>query len=218
MPINTNAWNRIRYTAFAPLYDSVARFSTQRKRSVALLELKPGERVLIVGAGTGADLPFLPAGIEIVAGDITPAMVERVRQRAAGRGLAVRAEVMDGQALRLPDESFDAVILHLIVAVIPDPAACLREAARVLKPSGRAVVFDKFVPDDSEASRPRKLLNVMTNALFSDITRKLGPLARGSGFLVTHREPAAFGGRFEIAVLRRAGAAPGHSRDTAAGQ
>jgi phosphatidylethanolamine/phosphatidyl-N-methylethanolamine N-methyltransferase len=210
MPINTNAWNRIRYTAFAPLYDSVARFSTQRKRSVALLELKPGERVLIVGAGTGADLPFLPAGIEIVAGDITPAMVERVRQRAAGRGLAVRAEVMDGQALRLPDESFDAVILHLIVAVIPDPAACLREAARVLKPSGRAVVFDKFVPDRAEASRARKLLNVVTNALFSDVTRKLGPLARAAGFSVTHREPAAFGGRFEIAVLRRAGASPAH--------
>jgi phosphatidylethanolamine/phosphatidyl-N-methylethanolamine N-methyltransferase len=46
MPINTNRWNRIRYTAFAPLYDRIARFGAQRQRSVELLDLQPGERVL----------------------------------------------------------------------------------------------------------------------------------------------------------------------------
>lgn len=201
MAINTNRWNRIRYTAFAPLYDRVASFGTQRRRSIELLDLKPGERVLIVGAGTGADLLYLPAGVEVVAGDITPAMVERVRRRAAGLRREVTAEVMDGQALPLPDDSFDAVILHLVVAVIPDPVACLREAARVLRPGGRAVVFDKFVPDDRDPSVARRALNVVTNALFSDVTRQLGPLLTGTGLRVVHREPAALGGRFEIALL-----------------
>jgi phosphatidylethanolamine/phosphatidyl-N-methylethanolamine N-methyltransferase len=203
MQINTNRWNRIRYSAFAPLYDRIARFGAQRKRSIELLALKPGERVLIVGAGTGADLPFLPEGVEIVAGDITPAMVERIRARSRELGRSVTAEVMDGQALPLPDASFDAVILHLIVAVIPDPVACLREAARVLRPGGRAVVLDKFVPDGLAPSHVRRVLNVATNALFSDITRQLGPLAEEAGLKVAHREPAALGGRFEIAVLRR---------------
>lgn len=201
MAINTNRWNRIRYTAFAPLYDRVASFGTQRRRSIELLDLKPGERVLIVGAGTGADLLYLPAGVEVVAGDITPAMVERVRRRAAGLRREVTADVMDGQALPLPDDSFDAVILHLVVAVIPDPVACLREAARVLRPGGRAVVFDKFVPDDRDPSVARRALNVVTNALFSDVTRQLGPLLTGTGLRVVHREPAALGGRFEIALL-----------------
>jgi phosphatidylethanolamine/phosphatidyl-N-methylethanolamine N-methyltransferase len=203
MRINTNRWNRIRYTAFAPLYDRIARFGAQRRRSIALLALKPGERVLIVGAGTGADLPFIPPGVEIVAGDLTPAMVERIRARARDLGRPVAAEVMDGQALPLPDGSFDAVILHLIVAVIPDPAGCLREAARVLKPGGRAVVFDKFVPDEESPSLVRRAVNVVTHTLFSDITRRLGPLVDQAGLRVVHREAAALGGRFEIAVLAR---------------
>jgi phosphatidylethanolamine/phosphatidyl-N-methylethanolamine N-methyltransferase len=203
MRINTNTWNRIRYTAFAPLYDRIAGFAAQRRRSMALLDLKPGERVLIVGAGTGADLPYVPPGVEVVAGDITPAMVERIRRRARRLGRAVTAEVMDGQALPLPDEHFDAVVLHLIVAVIPDPAACLHETARVLKPGSRAVVFDKFVADDQLPSAGRRLLNVITRVLFSDVTRRLGPLLTGTGLRVVHREPAALGGRFEIVVLRK---------------
>lgn len=205
MRINTNRWNRIRYTAFAPLYDRIARFGKQRRRSSELLALQPGERVLIIGAGTGADLPFIPEDVEIVAGDITPAMVERIRGRAHELGQAVTAEVMDGQALPLPNASFDAVILHLIVAVIADSAACLSEAARVLKPNGRAVVLDKFVPDDQGPSVARRAFNLATNALFSDITRQLGPLVRESRLRVVQREPAALGGRFEIAVLHRPG-------------
>lgn len=203
MRINTNRWNRIRYTAFAPLYDQVARFGRQRRRSVELLGLRAGERVLIVGAGTGADLPFIPRGVEVVAGDITPAMVGRIRERARRLDLAVEAEVMDGQALRYADGSFDAVILHLIVAVIPDPRACLREAARVLRPGGRAVVFDKFVPDDRRPSAGRRALNVVTATLFSDVTRQLGPLLSGTGMKITHREAAALGGHFEIALLEK---------------
>jgi phosphatidylethanolamine/phosphatidyl-N-methylethanolamine N-methyltransferase len=203
MALDATRWNRIRYTAIAPFYDAVARFGRQRRRSIQLLDLRAGERVLIVGAGTGADLPYIPTGVEIVAGDITPAMVERIRGRAGRLGRAVEARVMDGQALDLPDASFDAVILHLIVAVIPDPVACIREAERVLKPGGRAVVFDKFVADGERPSLLRRVANVATNALFTDITRQLGPLLQDTSFTIVHREPAALGGLFEFALLRR---------------
>jgi phosphatidylethanolamine/phosphatidyl-N-methylethanolamine N-methyltransferase len=201
--INTNRWNRLRYTAIAPIYDRVISFSAQRRRSIELLGLKPGERVLVVGAGTGADLPHLPRYVAVTATDITPAMVERTRERAGVLGVDVQAEVMDGQSLDLTDGSFDAVILHLIVAVIPDPRACLREAARVLRPGGRAVVFDKFVPGDAPPSIVRRMLNTFTNVVATDITRRLGPLVEGTGFRVVHREAAAFGGQFEIALLRK---------------
>lgn len=201
MPINTNGWNRIRYTAFAPLYDQIASFRPQRQRSIELLDLRPGERVLIAGVGTGADLEFLPEGLNVVAIDITPAMVERTRERAAMLGRDVQASVGDAQALNFPNGAFDAVILHLIVAVAPDGGRVFAEAARVLRPGGRAVVFDKFVPDASGVSLGRRLANVVTNALFSDVTRRLGPMLKGTGLDVVRREPAALAGRFEIALL-----------------
>lgn len=201
MRINTNRWNRIRYTLLAPFYDWVTAFPRQRARSIALLDLHAGDRVLVVGSGTGADLAHLPRSVEIVAGDVTPAMVRRTRARARELGCEIRAEVMDGQALPFPDASFDAVVLHLIVAVIPDPKACLREAARVLKPGGRIAIFDKFAPDGARISWWRTLGNLAANLVATDITRQLGPLLRGLPLSVVVREPAMLGSLFEVILL-----------------
>jgi phosphatidylethanolamine/phosphatidyl-N-methylethanolamine N-methyltransferase len=203
VPVNTNAWNRVRYTLAAPVYDLVARFGTQRRRSIELLGLRPGEKVLISGAGTGADLPYLPVGVQITAIDITPAMVERLRTRADLLGIPVEARVMDAGALDYPSGHFDAVILHLILAVVPDPVACIREAERVLAPGGRAVVFDKWVQEGRHPSLIRRAANVVTNILATDITRKLGPLVEATSLRIEHREPAVFGGFVDIALLRK---------------
>ncbi len=208
MPINTLRWNRLRYTLLAPVYDLftgtvMGDFQMQRQRSLALLDARPGERVLIVGCGTGADLPYLPHGAAVTAVDLTPAMVDRTRTRAAELGREVDARVMDAQALAIPDAAFDAVVLHLVLAVVPDPVAAIREAARVLRPGGRAVVFDKWVPDDRAPSLLRRAGNLLTNAVATDITRRLGPLVAQSPFRVEHREPAGRGGFFSITLLRK---------------
>jgi ubiquinone/menaquinone biosynthesis C-methylase UbiE len=200
-----NAWNRLRYTVYAPVYDRVTGFARQRRRSVELLGPRPGERILIAGAGTGGDLPYLPEDAEVVAIDLTPAMVRRTEARAAALGRAVDAHVMDAHALELPDASFDAVILHLILAVASKPDAVLREAARMLKPGGRAVVFDKFAADAGPISLRRRLANLVAVPLATDVTRRLGPLVAASAFELVHREDAGFGGFFQLALLRPAG-------------
>jgi hypothetical protein len=52
--LNTNTWNRIRYSAWAPFYDVVTGgFDRYRRESLARLQLSAGERVLLVGAGNG---------------------------------------------------------------------------------------------------------------------------------------------------------------------
>lgn len=207
MPINTTAWNRLRYTLLAPVYDAVVGFGPQRRRSLALLEARAGDRILVDGCGTGADLPYLPSGVEVVATDLTPAMVERTRARARSLGLACDARVMDAQALAFPDASFDGVVLHLILAVVPDPVAALREVERVLKPGGRAVVFDKWVAEGRRPSILRRALNLVANAVATDITRSLGAVVAATGLREVHREPAGPGGFFSIAVLRKPAAA-----------
>ena len=203
MRVNTNRWNRVRYTLWAPFYDWAVRFHRQRRRAIQLLDLRRGERVLIVGAGTGADLPYIPEGVAIVAGDLTPAMVERVRDRAKALGRVVDARVMDAHHLELSDASFDAVILHLILAVVPDPVSAIREAERVLRPGGRAVVFDKWAPAGRAPSLGRRILNLFANLIATDVTRQLEPLVAHTGLRIEHREAAGLEGFFEIALLRR---------------
>lgn len=202
--LNTNVWNRLRYSFWAPIYDRIASLPEHRRRSIEVLAPRPGEDVLILGAGTGADLPYIPEGVRLTAVDITPAMIERLRRRAAALGRQVDARVMDGQALALPDGRFDAVVLHLILAVIPDPVACIREAARVLKPGGRAVVWDKFIPDQEEPTMGRRLANVAAATLFSDITRRLGPLVASAGLMIEHEKATTLGGlQFKTVLLRK---------------
>lgn len=198
--MDATAWNRLRYTVWAPVYDLIARFGRYRRRSIGLLALRPGEKVLIVGAGTGADLPYIPDGVSVLATDLTPAMLARAPVRPG-----VETRVMDGQKLDLPDAAFDAVILHLILAVIPDPVACLREASRVLKPGGKIAVFDKFLPDGTRPSLPRRALNKVTGALFSDINRRMGDILKASGapLSVEKNEPALFGGAFRVILLAK---------------
>jgi phosphatidylethanolamine/phosphatidyl-N-methylethanolamine N-methyltransferase len=201
----TNRWRRFTYTLWAPVYDAAAWiFHRQRARAFQLLNLQPGQRVLIVGAGTGLDLPLFPPGVHVTAIDLTPAMVHRLLRRAARLQIPVDARPMDAQHLEFPDASFDAVILHLILAVVPDPVLCIREVQRVLRPGGSAVVFDKFVAEGAHPSRIRRLFNPLSLILFTDMTRHLGVIVQQAPALhITHHETVGLTGFFHIALLSR---------------
>lgn len=84
-------------------------------------------------------------------------------------------------------------MLHLILAVIPDPIACIQEAARVLKPGGRVVVFDKFLPEKEMTSLPRRLANLIANFAFSDINRTLESIVATAPLNLLHEEAAVYG-------------------------
>lgn len=122
---------------FEPLTDVFARRALER------LGVAPGCRLIDVGAGSGgAALLAAQRGADVLAVDASRAMAERIRERAGRSQLArrVRAEVMDGMALGLPDASFDAALSVFGVILFPDAALGMREIARVLKRHGRAAV------------------------------------------------------------------------------
>jgi len=206
MRVNTNRWNRLRYTAYAPFYDLVARrLGRGRRRAIELLDVREGERVLIVGCGTGLDLELLPRGAQVTAVDLTPAMVEKTRARAAALGMTIDARVMDAAALDLADGTFDCVLLHLILAVVPDPHSTAREAARVLRAGGRASIFDKFLPDEGSPSLLRRMVNLVTNVFATEINRRLGDILQGTPLRVVTNEGSVFGGAFRVVIAHRYG-------------
>ena len=198
------AWNRIRYTLYSPIYDAIATvFAPKRALSIAQLELKPDASILIIGAGTGLDLPFLKDYSNITATDLTPAMLQILKRRAKNLEMEVEALVMDGQNLKFQNDTFDAVILHLILAVMPDPYQCIKEVERVLKPEGQVVIFDKFLPNDQKAGLFRKGLNLLTNLLATTINRQTSVILEQTNFQIKNDQKVGWNGILRILKLKK---------------
>jgi ubiquinone/menaquinone biosynthesis C-methylase UbiE len=196
-------WNRTRYSLYAPVYDWVA-WPLERGRESAIdrLDVESGDRILILGCGTGSDLEYLPSGVQVTAVDVTPAMVRRTEERAEELSVEVDARVGDARSLPFDDDTFDVVLLHLILSVVPDPDAVVAETDRVLAQEGRVSIFDKFVDEGTTPSLPRRILNPVTRFLFSDITRQLDPMVSGTSLDIESRE-SFLGGLYTVTTARR---------------
>ena len=114
--------------------------------------LQAGMRFLDVAAGSGAlSLPAARQGARVLATDLSPAMIERLRARAREAGLStLEARVMDGHALDLQDDTFDIAGSQHGVSLFPDMARGLREMARVTRPGGRVLVVALGPPTRAE--------------------------------------------------------------------
>jgi ubiquinone/menaquinone biosynthesis C-methylase UbiE len=121
-------------------------------RMLELAQLRGGERVLDVATGGGhTALAFAAHVGEVVASDLTPAMLAAARRHVAQRGAGnVRFEVADAEALPFQDGEFDLVTARFAPHHFPQPAAFLSESARVLRPGGRLIMFDNMAPEDPE--------------------------------------------------------------------
>ncbi len=204
MRINNTAWNRVRYSVYAPFYNIIrGLFSKARERSIKLGSLMKGEKILLLGVGTGLDFDHLPKDVEITAIDLTPQMVARAEVFARSKGHESKFEVMDAENLTFGDQEFDCVILHLILAVVPDPESCAKEVSRVLKNSGRILILDKFLPDNQRPTLQRRVFNMLTSSLFSDINRHLGPILKVAKLKISYQENSILGGAFKITLARK---------------
>lgn len=101
-----------------------------------------GSKVLEIGVGMGADyLEWLKAGAYATGIDLSPASIEKARQRCELAGFQADLRVADAENLPFPADSFDVVYSYGVLHHSPDTARCIREARRVLKPGGEARIM-----------------------------------------------------------------------------
>jgi ubiquinone/menaquinone biosynthesis C-methylase UbiE len=145
-------WGRV----FSALYDRALKGTEEagmrEKRREVLAQARG--RTIDVGAGTGANLGLFPEGLERVAmAEPDPHMRKRLRAKIAESGADV--ELIEAGAERLPfeDDSFDTAVFTLVLCTVPDPAAALAEAARVLKPGGQMLFVEHVRSGDPGTAR-----------------------------------------------------------------
>jgi phosphatidylethanolamine/phosphatidyl-N-methylethanolamine N-methyltransferase len=186
----------------APVYDVIVARATSAMRRESLLDIGEvmDKNILLAGYGTGLDNPHLPAGANYLGLDLTPAMLIRARQN-----MSTHVTLQCGDAMRMPyaDNSFDVVVLHLILAVVPQPVTVLKETARVLKSGGRVLLLDKFIRP-GQLAPIRRLVNIFirhiatrTDVVFEQVLAEVPTLR------CTRDVPCAPGGWFRRIMLTK---------------
>ncbi len=193
-PIPPTETERIRriFDKQAPRYDkSMSRFETWlfAGNREWVCERAEGE-VLELAAGTARNLPFYASDVKLTGVELSSEMAALGKRRAEDLGREIDMRVGDAEALPFPDESFDAVVCTYGLCTIPDDAAAIREAKRVLRPGGK-ILLAEHVRSPNPAIRT--------------IQRLIEPLAHRFGGDHLLREPLDHLGAagFEIDEIKR---------------
>jgi phosphatidylethanolamine/phosphatidyl-N-methylethanolamine N-methyltransferase len=142
------------YGRWARLYDPIARYTPGirrlRKQAAAALELDPGDTVVEMGVGTGANLPFLreavgPTGT-VVGLDVTRPVLRRARRLVERRGWH-QVHLLQGDATNPPVDSADAVLATFVVGMFGDPAGAVRDWCNLVGAGGTVVLLDATLSD-----------------------------------------------------------------------
>ena len=161
-------------------------------------------RVLEVGVGTGANLPFYRSATCVTAIDESPDMLTVAANRAEGLGVCVSLGLVDVESLAFPAETFDTVVASLVFCSVVDQARALAELRRVLdKPEGRILLLEHTRPHLRPLAWLADLLNIPWYAFNGrcNINRETHKAVAQAGFEL-ERVESVLGGLVRLIVAR----------------
>jgi phosphatidylethanolamine/phosphatidyl-N-methylethanolamine N-methyltransferase len=172
------------YRRLAPVYDLLYGVGLQhgRRRAMARLAPRDGERILEVGVGTGLSALRYPRTCRVAAVDLSAEMLERARTRVTRHALDhVGLCRMDAAHLAFADNQFDAIYAPYLINVVADPTGVAREMVRVCRPGGRLVLLNHFASNEPDAWPTRLAGHVAALATGADWSLDLDEFLQVNG-------------------------------------
>jgi ubiquinone/menaquinone biosynthesis C-methylase UbiE len=206
--MTTAAGRRFAALAFGPaahVYEALTGSEPWRASCRRMSGLVPGPLVLDLGVGPGeSSLEALRAtpGRRGIGLDLSAVMVRRAAARAARAGVGLPVLRADAQRLPVRTGSLDGITGHSVLYLLGDPVAALAEAARGLRPGGRAAFLEPAMGHPgwlaAAAEGPRLAASMAMWRVMSGLHRRfdaaaLTALLSSAGLREVHVEPALSG-------------------------
>ena len=154
--------------------------------------------VLEVAIGTGLNIPLYDTDLKVTGVDLSPAMLDIARQRAADLHREIDLREGDAHRLAFDDESFDTVVCTFSLCNIPDPDRAVSEMRRVLRPGGRLILVDHIRSSVTPICWLQKAIEVASVRIDGDhMTRRPVEIVEGLGFDIVERD------RFRWGIVER---------------
>ena len=140
-----------RYNRVAPVYDSLEYLMEKGKMEEWRQNLwqrvnnkidQEDMTLLEAGVGSGKNIEYYPAGIEIYAIDFSPKMIKEAEKKAKKYNKEIKLLEMNIQNLDFEDNYFDLIVTSCVFCSVPDPVKGLEELKRVLKEDGRIIMLE----------------------------------------------------------------------------
>jgi ubiquinone/menaquinone biosynthesis C-methylase UbiE len=189
------------YEKEAPRYDRQMGFFERLlfKDARSWVCSKAEGEVLEIAVGTGLNLPHYSSDVRLTGIELSPAMLERARQRAGELGREVDLRVGDATALDFPDQTFDTVTCTFSLCTIPDDRAAVAEAWRVLRPGGRLLLAEHVRSPRPMIRRGQELIDPLAVRFQGDhLAREPLEHLQAQGFTVERLE------RYSLGIVERA--------------
>jgi phosphatidylethanolamine/phosphatidyl-N-methylethanolamine N-methyltransferase len=157
------------YHNYSNIYDFLFKkiFLPRQRHAIESLQIKPNDKILDVGIGTGLSLPFYPTNCQVTGIDLSRSMLEKAVKKKEKHLLHnVSLMEMDACNLQFEDNTFDHVIATFVVSVVPDPVKAVCEMKRVCKPGCPIILVNHFQSGTKWVA--------FTERLFDPVTRRLG--------------------------------------------
>ncbi len=150
------------YAGYSSVYDALFKrfFYPRIKHAINYMDIKPGERVLDVGIGTGLSLTEYPKHCTVVGIDLSTEMLKKAKGKiVANRYDNISVVSMDAMSVGFEDDTFDKVFISHVVSVVPDPYKLMAEVRRVCRKDGEVVVVNHFKSRNKYIEAAEKIMN-----------------------------------------------------------